>query len=205
MENLKIYDMVINDIENSDESLGVDIISLVEHPAVEVDFLKFSKEKEYQKYEIDNEKQIVYGVIMLADVPIYRRNEQFGEHYTIFSKDTIEKIMIKYFKEKKINNVNLEHQINVDGVTMFQSYIVDSNLGVNAPAQFENITDGSWIGAFKVSNEAVWNDIKEGKFKGFSIEGFFGYGEEVTEDAYNEETEIRRLIELIHKDLAKIK
>ena len=40
---------------------------------------------------------------------------------------------------------------------------------------FEDVPDGSWFGSFKVDNEEVWQMIKDGKVKGFSVEGLFNY------------------------------
>jgi hypothetical protein len=61
----------------------------------------------------------------------------------------------------------------VEGVYMFESFIIDKQRGISAPAGFDNIPDGSWFGSYKIENDEVWNLIKAGTFKGFSVEGFF--------------------------------
>jgi hypothetical protein len=116
---------------------------------------------------------------MLADTPIYR-NDQNGEYYVTFTKDTIEKIAQKFFKKGYQSNVNLMHDeaLAVEGVTMYESFIVDSSRGVMAMKGFEDAPEGSWFGSFKVENESVWNKIKSGEFKGFSVEGIFNYKKE---------------------------
>ena len=63
----------------------------------------------------------------------------------------------------------------VDGVYMFESFIINSQR-MPAPEGFEDLPDGSWFGSYKVDNEAVWNEIKAGTFKGFSVEGMFIFG-----------------------------
>ncbi|MFN5249718.1 MAG: XkdF-like putative serine protease domain-containing protein, partial [Bacteroidota bacterium] len=35
------------------------------------------------------------------------------------------------------------------------------------------LPDGTWFIGTKVDEDHVWNDVKEGKVKGYSIEGFF--------------------------------
>jgi hypothetical protein len=133
-----------------------------------------------QSFAIQSEEQqIASGPLMLADTPIYR-NDNGKEYYVVFPKDTIRKIVLKFFKKGYQSNVNLMHDASqaVDGVTMFESWITDSNRGILPMQGFEDAPDGSWFGSFKVENQDVWNKIKSGEFKGFSVEGFFNYKKE---------------------------
>jgi hypothetical protein len=131
----------------------------------------------------DEEERIITGALMLADTPIYR-NDGNGEYYVVFSKDTIKKIAQKYFKKGYQNNVNLMHDSGqvMDGVTMFESWIVDEKRGVKPMKGFEDVKEGSWFGSFKVENEEVWNMIKDGKVKGFSVEGIFNYSKPISKE-----------------------
>ena len=124
----------------------------------------------------DEEERIISGPLMLADTPIYRYDAN-GEYYVVFTKDTIKKIAQKYFKKGYQSNVNLMHDNGqvVDGVTMFESWIVDEKRGIKPMNGYEDVKDGSWFGSFKVENDDVWNMVKEGKVKGFSVEGIFNY------------------------------
>lgn len=135
------------------------------------------KQIDRQSFAIQNEdERIITGPIMVANKPIYR-NDDNGEYYVVFTPDTIKKIAQKFFKKGYQNNVNLMHDDGnvVSGVTMFESWITDDKRGIKAMAGFEDVPNGSWFGSFKVDNEQVWNDIKDGKFKGFSVEGVFNY------------------------------
>ena len=173
---LPIYQLEISEDLNDD--VEVDFVALVDRPAIERDFLKFKGAK--ANFVIQSEdRRIVSGALMLADTPIYR-NDQNGEYYVTFTKDTIEKIAQKFFKKGYQSNVNLMHDeaLAVEGVTMYESFIVDSSRGVMAMKGFENAPEGSWFGSFKVENESVWNKIKSGEFKGFSVEGIFNYKKE---------------------------
>lgn len=124
----------------------------------------------------DEDERIISGPVMLADTPIYR-NDENGEYYVTFSKDTIKKIAQKFFKKGYQSNVNLMHdQGNLtEGLTMFESWIKDEKRGIKAMSGYEDTPDGSWFGSFKVDNEQVWQLIKEGKVRGFSVEGIFNY------------------------------
>jgi len=142
-----------------------------------------------QGFAIQNEEQhIISGPLMLADTPIYRSNSKFGEHYVTFSPETIKDIAIKFSKKGYQKNVNLMHDSNmqVDGLVMFESFIVDKARGILPMAGYEDAKDGSWFGSFYVENEQVWNLIKEGKVKGFSVEGYFDYAAPNKEESYAE-------------------
>ena len=142
------------------------------------------KQIERQSFAIqDEEERIITGALMLADTPIYR-NDGNGEYYVVFSKDTIKKIAQKYFKKGYQNNVNLMHDSGqvMDGVTMFESWIVDEKRGVKPTKGFEDVNDGSWFGSFKVENDDVWNMVKDGKIRGFSVEGIFNYSKPMSKE-----------------------
>ena len=142
-----------------------------------------------QGFAIQNEEQhIISGPLMLADTPIYRSNSKFGEHYVTFSPETIKDIAIKFSKKGYQKNVNLMHDANmqVDGLVMFESFIVDKARGILPMAGYEDAKDGSWFGSFYVENPQVWQLIKDGKVKGFSVEGYFDYAAPNKEESYAE-------------------
>ena len=64
--NLPIYEIYI---DLNDEATGVEFNSLVHDPAHEISFETFAKVK---RYEFNDESQIVTGVAISADTPIYR-------------------------------------------------------------------------------------------------------------------------------------
>ena len=127
------------------------------------------------KFSSNKEKKIISGALMVADLPIYRKDEQ-GEYYGLFTAEDIYNIRNKFFKNNNTKSVNEMHDPNkmVEGVYMIESFIIDSKRGINAPDGLK-LTDGSWFGSYKVDNEEIWNDfIKTGElYKGFSVEGVF--------------------------------
>ena len=127
------------------------------------------------KFAVQNEeRRIVTGPLMIANLPIYRKGADGFEFYVVFDAATIEQLVMKYHKDGFQHSVNLMHNgQQVDGVYMFESFIIDKQRGITAPAGFDNIPDGSWFGSYKIENDEVWNLIKAGTFKGFSVEGFF--------------------------------
>lgn len=140
------------------------------------------------QFNIQNpEQRIVTGALMIADLPIYRRDGD-EEYYVTFSAAEIKKIVQRFFKKGYQSRVNVEHSTPVDGVFMFESYIIDREKGIMPPNGFEEVSDGSWFGSFKVENEKIWEEVKAGTFKGFSVEGLFRY--EKTNKVITEEEQI---------------
>lgn len=170
--DLPIYRFVVSD----DDETGVDAIALVDDPAIELNWQAFNSQREDRyKFSADSEKRIISGPLMVADLPIYRKDKDDKEYYGVFTAEDIYNVVKKFFRNNRTSEVNMMHNpaMMVDNVYMIESFIIDSKRGVNPPTGY-TLTDGSWFGSFKVDNEEVWNDfIKTGKFRGFSVEGLF--------------------------------
>ena len=154
------------------DACGMLKVSLVDYPAVEKNFLAFDKQEKAVCYAVqDEDKQIVRGVLMRANYPIFRKDKELGEYFIIYKPETIREMAEQYLKDGRSSNVNLMHEdgTDVEGVDMVQLFIKDSAAGVS-PSGFEEIEDGSLFAEFHVNNADVWASIKEGTYKGFSIE-----------------------------------
>ena len=163
---IPVFDALI-----TDEETGMMKISLVDDPAVMSNFQIFDATRKVQMYSVaDEEKRLVYGVVMRADFPIYRRDERFGEYYIIYKPETIRMMAEKYLAESRQNDVNVMHSTDVDGVQMVQWFIKGDGVSVDG---FEDIADGSLFAEFHILNDDVWEAVKAGDYKGFSLEGFF--------------------------------
>lgn len=168
---LPIYDIVLGDAP------GIDAIALVEHPAVEVDFLKFDADKKIELEKLrfyDDEKHVITGISLLADTAIYRYDNVRGEYYVIFSKDVIKQLVEKYSKDGLFNSVNRQHvdEDVIKNITLTESYFIDKERGI-CPNEFAECPNGSWVTSFKVNDQTTWEQIKSGELKGFSIQGIF--------------------------------
>lgn len=174
IDGLPVYQAVI-----SDEQCGMLRISLVDDPAVQSNFVAFSKNQQPRQlmYAVqDEDKRLVLGVVMRADFPILRRqpltDDKEMEFYIIYKADTIRAMAEKYLAENRQNLVSIMHEkgSEVEGVQMVQYFIKGAGLN---PEGFDNIADGSLFAEFHVTNDEVWNAIKEGTYRGFSLEGLF--------------------------------
>lgn len=201
--NLPLFEACI---DTKDSETGMFVISLVDSPANERDFVAFEEVKQIQTYSIANdEEQKVFGLIMEADKPIYRRNEQGFEYYITYNRKTIEAMTEKYFKMELQNNVDTMHNFELEeGITLTQMFIKDSEKGVN-PTGFEDVNDGSLFAEFHVENNEVWNDIKKGKYKGFSLAGVFIQNEvKEIKETYNKENKILNKMNKVKEMLRKL-
>jgi len=171
---LPIYELRIQ--EDLADDAEVSFVALVDKPAIQKDFLVFNEQKLAFAIQ-DDEQHIISGPLMLAEEPIIRNNAKYGQHFIKFSAETIKEIAIKFSKKGYQKNVNLMHDDNMqlDGLVMFESFIVDSKRGIKPMNGFEDVKDGSWFGSFYVENPQAWDLIKQGKVKGFSVEGMFDY------------------------------
>jgi hypothetical protein len=175
---LPIYKIVVND----DDETGVEFVSLVDRPAIEKDFMLFNDQRSNmrQAYAIQSEeKRIVTGPAMLADLPIYRYDDIRGEYYVTFDADTIWKIAKKFVRNDAYKAVNTDHANPVkEGVHMIESYFIDRKRGVMPPTGYEDAKDGSWFLTYLIDNEEIWAKVKDGEWKGFSVEGLFDMEEQ---------------------------
>jgi hypothetical protein len=169
---MKLIELIIDE---EMELSGIDAISIVESPAIEEDFIALKTEqKEYKFAEVDKEKKIIMGAMLVPDKPIYRRDENEGEYYIYFSKNTIRKAMELFFQNGNQSNATFEHMESITGLTMVESWIVEDTDKDKSKLYELNVPVGTWMGTIKVNNDKIWNDfIKTGKVKGFSIEGYF--------------------------------
>ena len=174
------------------EEDGVNIISLVEFPAVERNFIQLSKEV---KLSLNEEKKELLGVALIPDFPIYRRDEQ-GEYYIAFNAESIRKIAIDFYKKLNVNMADVEHSHDMEnGITYFQSLIIDKGQGI-CPTAFKDLPDGTWIVGCKIDNDSVWEAVKSGEVKGFSIDGYFHAEPEKQEEKPEEKSTIDSLDDL---------
>lgn len=169
--SLPLYKLTISeDLENKQE---VTAIALVDVPAIGENFFAF-KEAEQQFSVLSEDERIVVGAAMVPDMPIFRKDPDGYEYNVMFTKETIQDIALKYFAKGYQKNANEMHDPNkpVD-VTVYQSWIADESKGIPKMKQFEHLPDGTWFVAMKINSDEQWAKVKDGTFKGFSVEGMF--------------------------------
>ena len=166
---MKIIELILD--EDQDD-IGVEAISIVESPAIESDFVAL-KNQEIKLAEVDKEKKILMGALLIPNKPIYRNGSE-GEYYIYFSKDTIVKASQMFLQKGNQSNSTLEHAEPLSGLTLVESWIVEDKAKDKTALYGLDVPVGTWMGSVKVNNDEVWNEyVKSNKVKGFSIEGYF--------------------------------
>ena len=168
-DNLPTYNALI-----SDENEGILVISLVDAPATETNWMCF-KEQENIKFSIVNEDEhILAGVVMVADKPIYRIAPDGSEFYIVFSKDVIKRMAEKMLSDNTFNNIDIQHDGNIiphDNVKLVELFIADETKGIKP--NYLDVPDGSLLANYKIYDEQLWQMAKSGELNGFSLEGVF--------------------------------
>jgi hypothetical protein len=167
---METYKVLFNEEENE----GVYAVSLVSDPAIGVQFVTLSKQKEIKLATINEEQRILLGAVLIPDQPIYR--VQDGHEFNIvFPKETIKQVQQNFSSQGYQNNSTIEHSgKQIENVTFVETWIKEDEVHDKSVMHGFNEPVGTWYAAMKVNNDEIWNDyVKTGKVKGFSIDGVF--------------------------------
>jgi hypothetical protein len=193
MNKKKIIELVID--ENSEKN-GINAVSVVLNPAIEENFIALAKH-EVELKEIDAEKRLLMGASLIPNKEIFRKDEQGNEFYIYFSEQTVRKASEMFFQNSKQNNATLNHDKKIEGMTVVESWIVDNpemdkskNYGFSFPK-------GTWVISMKVDNDEIWKEVKLGKVKGFSIEGYFIDKLDLSLVESEEEKQLKEIMEIL--------
>jgi hypothetical protein len=168
--NMETYKVLFNEEENE----GVYAVSLVSDPAIGVNFITLSKQKEIKLATVNEEQRILMGAILIPNQPIYR-NQDGHEYNIVFPKETIKQVQQNFALKGYQNNSTIEHSgEQIQNVTFVESWIKENDVHDKSVHYGFNEEVGTWFGLMKVNNDEIWNDyVKTGKVKGFSIDGVF--------------------------------
>lgn len=158
-------------VDNPDCSINT--MSLVDDPAMSIDMVCFSEEKQKMNFSIqDEQKHNILTCLVRVDFPILRLTEEGNPYYIVFSKETSEKLCQRLMTDGYQQNISLDHNGKlIEGVILQEVFIKDSTLGLS-PVGFEDAADGSLMGVYHITDDALWQDCLDGKFKGISIESY---------------------------------
>jgi hypothetical protein len=189
---MKLYELKINEDELNGSEQGIYAISLVEDPAIEENWIYFSKEESEEKVLLqaeDDEQQTLVGAVLIPNKKILRRDPQTGEEYTIyFEPETIKQAEELYFKNKNNDKFTVDHKRPVNDVYVFESWIVEDINNDKSRAYGLDVPVGTWMVKAKVENSRVWQEVKNGAYKGFSIEGLLKHNLKLAKIDGNDES-----------------
>jgi hypothetical protein len=189
----KLYEIVYNEAEGF--HAGITAIGVVSDPAIRANFVAFAANQANQANNelvlfktADTPKQMLIGAVMIPNLPIYRADEDRGEFYTYASADTISKLAHDFLKYGRQSQATIEHESQVEGFTVVESWIVKDSQKDKQQAYGLNHPAGTWMVTMKITSTEIWADwIESAKLTGFSIEGMLGYK---LVDSPEDETEV---------------
>jgi len=161
-KDLPLYDITLEDFEQ-----GMYKISLVDKPAIEENFIYFSK----QSIEMfaNDEKREVVGPIMIPNKEILRQSAENGYYYVRFTEDTIREIMYNYSKKGLFNEFGIQHENDTTDVVMLEIWMKESDNDKSTDYGFD-LPNGTVFVKAKIESDELFNAIKDGEINGFSIE-----------------------------------
>lgn len=171
LNGLPVYNILISeDLENK---TGLDFISLVDYPAIEKNWIAMGDHKKPMIFSVDEDKQMLYGPILIPDMPIYRYDKEIGEYYVVFSASEIEKLVRKFQAQQKTINLNYQHQKDSQiKEAVIQEIWLTGTKDKSQDMGFDLPEKSAFIGTY-IGNKKFWTDeVKTGNVRGFSIEGF---------------------------------
>jgi len=177
---MELKEMIIEE----DTDNGVYAISLVTTPATGEEFVMLSEQKpiDLKFAEVSKDERLLLGLVLQPNQKIYRRDANGEEYEIFFREETIKKAAQLYLQNQHQHNVTFEHQTEIEGVTMVESWIVADSQKDKSAAYGKEYPVGSWIAVLKVNDPKMWEDFKANStIKGFSLEGLFTPKKQVTE------------------------
>ena len=188
MELKKIIELIIDE---NDLQTGIHAVSVVHSPAIEENFIALSKH-EIELKEIDTEKKILMGAALIPNRQILRADKDGNGYYIYFSDQTVKQASELFLMRSNQNNATLEHNEKLQGMSVVESWVIDNPEMDKSKEYGFNLPKGTWMISMKVNNEDIWKEVKSGKVKGFSIEGYFAdkYEMSVNNDVINQLKEL---------------
>jgi hypothetical protein len=194
---MRIVELILDEQQMAS---GIDAISIVEAPAIESNFVAL-KSHEVKFAQVDAEKRILMGPVLIPDKPIYRKqmmNGEMQEFYVYFSKNTVCRASQMFLMKGNQGKATLEHDMAVQGICMVESWIKEDMEKDKSAIYGMNDPIGTWMGCLKVTNDEIWNDyVKTGRVKGFSIEGYFADKSMPMSKVQTDEEKLAKVIDIL--------
>lgn len=191
INSMKMIEMIIDEDEVAS---GIDAISVVETPAIQSNFVTLKEQdNKVELAEISKDKRLLLGAALIPDKPILRVNDDDEKYYIYFSKETVRKASELFAKRKFQDKATIEHERDVKGMTVVESWIVENKEKDKSSIYGLDVPVGTWCISMKADNEDIYLKAKEGKIKGFSIEGVFDNKEK--DEKQKLEDEIQSVLE----------
>jgi hypothetical protein len=196
MEKIQEIELTIKSADD-----GVFAISLVDQPAIEENFVALAAQDVEFKV-VDEERRIVVGFALVPEKRILRL--MGGKKFNIyFTKETVAQAAEDFMKKMMLKKFTTDHEEKVDGITVIESWVVEDAKHDKSNLYGLGAKGGEWVLMSKIDNNEVWDEVKAGKFKGYSIEARFDGFEQL--QSKNKETMEEQIIKELNAVLSSQK
>jgi len=163
---------IVKCVIDENGKLGLTAMGLVDMPAIEENWVALSSTK-IKLASVDNERRMLYGAALIPEKLILRVDKNNEDYYMTFDKETIETLAHDFYKKNLHHTTNLQHAYPVTGVTIVESWLKEGDSDKSLALGLSDLPNGTWFIGAKVDDDNVWNEVKSGNIRGFSIEGMF--------------------------------
>jgi len=170
-DKLPVYEIIIGE----DDDTGIQLISLVDEPAIAMKGMIFNQEQSIMAFKEIGDKQIIVGPALIPNMKIYREDEKFGQYYVVFTEATIEKMVEKFNKYGSNRKINIDHSNQMVDAFIMEDWIVEDEVYDKSRKYGFELPKGTYMIKVKIEDTDFWNKEVKGNEKfGFSVEGLLG-------------------------------
>lgn len=204
---LELVELVFD--ESDPNGSGIMAISIVQRPAIKKGFTLLAEDVKVKFERVAGEKRILCGPVLIPEMRIYRKEGE-REFEAYFKEETIEKMAFQYLRKGRQSNATVEHQIDLDGLCVVESWIIEDPKSDKSTALGMDHPKGTWMVSMKVDRDDIWTKfIETGDLTGFSIEGLLKGNStkhaEEEEDVELTEADEKRILAFMQMNLKLLK
>ena len=180
---------------------GTYALSLVENPAMQSEYITLSEEK-VQLAVTDKERGVIMGVALIPNRDVLRKGRNGKpDYYLYFSEETVRRSSEIFLENNYHQNSTLGHQTRLNGNVVIESWIKEDEVHDKSAIHNLDAPVGSWLVTMKVSDEQLIQMSKEGKLRGFSIEGMYDDADAEDEDINQDIEAAKLMIEILENEV----
>lgn len=191
---MRLFELTIEDLEDE-----VFAISLVNNPAIEALGQYFHRDEVH--FAEMKEEGLFMAPILIPNKRILRVDGSGVPYEVFFTPETVKKLAQNYLEKKYQDNVTEEHEMDVNGVVMVESWIKESVESDKSKLYGLNVPAGSWIGTFKIDNEELREKFRSGDLRAVSIEGMFTHLEKTPKNQLESALLMESFADFMDKDI----
>jgi hypothetical protein len=172
MNSMTEYPVYRVKFELDDEKSGIKLVSIVEEPAIEMNSIMLSDEKEMEFYFSNEDEMRIVGPALIPDKMIFRKAN--GGYFMYFTKEDIKDLVRKFNKTGDNRRIGLDHNGSISDAFINEQWIVEDSTKDKSSLYGFSLESGTWMIDVQLTDESLWNELKAKKNLGFSIEAFLG-------------------------------